>query len=343
MQKKESFTSRARRQVAAWRNKWRHLLRSRRRLSVEHVNNGSVQVTAGTAYDRGGRLDLAPWLPPSRKTLLIRPSRAPESEESKLLLLLHGCRQSTDDFARGAAITEFAERHGWTVLMLSQSRRANWHRCWNWFDPATLRGKGEVAIALNALNEISASTKIGAAQTYVAGLSSGAALGAAMCACYPERFAGAMLHSGVPFGASKSPLDARRLLKTGPARDVTTMVSEGDYVPTLVVHGANDEVVVPVHADEIIRQSLTQSGGIAAGDPLPTPDHSATNPHPGHLARLDDFGPHRRILIEGLGHAWSGGADGEAYFDPAGPSALELMLDFVGHIGAPKSGEPLAA
>ena len=36
----------------------------------------------------------------------------------------------------------------------------------------------------------------------------------------------------------------------------------------------------------------------------------------------------RLVKVEGLRHAWSGGAPGQAFADPAGPDALKIALRF---------------
>jgi poly(3-hydroxybutyrate) depolymerase len=37
---------------------------------------------------------------------------------------------------------------------------------------------------------------------------------------------------------------------------------------------------------------------------------------------------HELLEIEGLGHAWSGGAAGHPHTDPQGPCATEMILAF---------------
>ena len=64
-----------------------------------------------------------------------------------LLLMLHGCSQTPEDFAAGTGMNVLAERTPLLVAYPAQHESANWHACWNWFDPAHQRREhGEPAL-----------------------------------------------------------------------------------------------------------------------------------------------------------------------------------------------------
>src|SRR5436190_13482038 len=64
-----------------------------------------------------------------------------------LLVMLHGCTQSPDDFARGTRMNTLAHRHGYVVAYPAQSPKNNAGKCWNWFRSGDQqRGRGEPAL-----------------------------------------------------------------------------------------------------------------------------------------------------------------------------------------------------
>ncbi|HUM07535.1 MAG TPA: PHB depolymerase family esterase, partial [Acidocella sp.] len=56
-----------------------------------------------------------------------------QGQPSPLIVMLHGCTQSPDDFAAGTRMNAVAEEHGCLVVYPAQTRAANISKCWNWF------------------------------------------------------------------------------------------------------------------------------------------------------------------------------------------------------------------
>jgi hypothetical protein len=64
-----------------------------------------------------------------------------------LLIMLHGCTQSPDDFAAGTRMNRLAEERGCYVAYPEQNAKANPSRCWNWFQPGDqVRDQGEPSL-----------------------------------------------------------------------------------------------------------------------------------------------------------------------------------------------------
>src|SRR5436190_1589365 len=81
-----------------------------------------------------------------RNCKIYTPSK-PVAPKAPLVVLLHGCTQDADTFARGTRMNDEAESRGWIVLYPEQPSSANQNKCWNWFQPDHQeRGKGEPAL-----------------------------------------------------------------------------------------------------------------------------------------------------------------------------------------------------
>jgi poly(3-hydroxybutyrate) depolymerase len=93
--------------------------------------------------------------------------------------------------------------------------------------------------------------------------------------------------------------------------------------------------VNPVNADQIIAQLKARVEKIAdpSAGPLLTGIERRIESR-GHTYREQDSTRHRevvlrKIVVEGLGHAWSGGDMNYEFNDSNGPDASRFILDFV--------------
>ncbi|MFU8832914.1 MAG: alpha/beta hydrolase family esterase, partial [Wenzhouxiangella sp.] len=98
-----------------------------------------------------------------------------------LLLMLHGCTQTPDDFARGTRMNELAVEQGYVVAWPAQSVERNQNRCWNWFRGGDQqRDQGEPAILAALTRQLVTTYQLDAKRIYVAGLSAGGAMAAVL-------------------------------------------------------------------------------------------------------------------------------------------------------------------
>ena len=257
-----------------------------------------------------------------------RPGRRP------LVIMLHGCTQSPDDFAAGTRMNELAEEEGIFVAYPRQSSRANAQKCWNWFEPADQgREMGETGIIAGLARAIATEHPIDRSRIYIAGLSAGGAAAANIARAYPDLFAAVGVHSGLAAGCARdlpSALSAMRVgapgseAPGGAAGFGAGSVTQALRVPTIVFHGEGDGTVSPRNADAILAQA-------GVGGLTPRTERGSSAGHSYQRTRYADEAGRVQVeawSIQGAGHAWAGGSPAGSYTDPNGPDASRAMLDF---------------
>lgn len=300
----------------------------------------------GRASSSRGRLTSAPGVEPSRDYLVYVPRGWTRDRRAPLRVLCHGCRQTVEELAALTRIAEHADREGTLVLLPRQSKAANAWGCWNWFEANTERGAGEAAIVAAQIVHARRRYRARRERVFVAGMSAGGALAAVLGLRYPRLVRGVFVHSGLACGAASSAASALSVMRHGPDNDVGRIADDARSgarrstpldVALLVVHGDRDDVVAPVNATALVEQYLRFNGyaSTSGNGALPPADASSREVVHAHYAiRRDDWKIEgrvrvRRVQVEGLGHAWSGGDAAYAYADPRGPDALALLTDFI--------------
>jgi poly(hydroxyalkanoate) depolymerase family esterase len=245
-----------------------------------------------------------------------------------LVVMLHGCTQSPDDFAAGTRMNAHAEEHTCLVAYPAQASSANASRCWNWFSPSDQRrGQGEPSLIAGITRQVMRDYSVDHERVYVAGLSAGAAAAAIMGMTYPDLYAAIGVHSGLACGAAGDLPSAFAAMRQGEAVAVRQSGDLRRMVPTIVFHGDRDTTVHPRNGDQVIAQSRATTMNLQT-----TVRHGHAPGGYAYSVTLHTDARGQTILehwvIHGAGHAWSGGSPAGSYTDPQGPDATREMQRF---------------
>jgi poly(hydroxyalkanoate) depolymerase family esterase len=262
----------------------------------------------------------------SRDYKLYVPSGC-KGQSVPLVVMLHGCTQSPDDFAAGTRMNELAEAHRFLVAYPEQSPSANAQKCWNWFRAGDqVRGQGEPSIISGLTREIMSDFPVDPVRVFIAGLSAGGATAAIMGSAYPELYAAIGVHSGLAPGAANDMPSAFSAMRQGAARVRREQNGSRQPLAVIVFHGDADHTVNAMNGEQIIeamradadlRETVIHgqaSGGIAYTRTVRTDAHG------------DALSEH--WVLKGAGHAWSGGSSTGSYTEPRGPDASREMIRF---------------
>ena len=261
----------------------------------------------------------------SRRYKVFRPGSLPPTGRVPMVVMLHGCTQDPDDFARGTRINELAYSEGLIVVYPEQTGAYNPQKCWNWYDPANQGpGAGEPAIIAGITRELMRRLPVDPARVYIAGVSAGGAMAVNTAAAYPELYAAAGAHSAIPYRAAADVASAVSAMRSGPASPdalPAPFAAGVAAVPLIVFHGAADAVVNAENGRRLADQWRRAVGA---------KDFTRHQVDAGGLrATRDVSGPFVELwMVDGLGHAWSGGSPAGTYTSAAGPDASREMLRF---------------
>jgi poly(3-hydroxybutyrate) depolymerase len=224
-----------------------------------------------------------------------------------LVVALHGCTETADQFRQLSGFDDLAAAKGFIVVYPEQSKSNNPFGCWDWFNAQQVtRGASEPSLIAGITAWVQQNYSIDP-HRYTAG---------AACAGW----------------RSDDPELAGR-------RAYQAMGAYARPIPFMVFHGDQDPIVPPVNAQQSVRawqvaddwaDDGAENGsipswpaktrfGVAAGGQWYTIQYYSDG-HGHELAQC--------WIVHGMGHAWSGGNPGVQFADPAGPSESSAMYDF---------------
>ena len=272
------------------------------------------------------------YLPPP----VVKSTNSEQNTRMPLMVLLHGCTQNAQDFARGTAMNDLAGQHHAMVLYPEQISKSNSARCWNWFEPGHQQaGRGEpgmiAALTLHVLATHPDPQGADPSRVYIAGLSAGGAMAAVVAGLHPETFAAVGVPSGLAAGAAQDMVSAFIAMHSGAKSHAPDKTSA---LPTIVFHGTADKTVHPDNGEHIISAAVAtlKASGLALIETCTTEGEAKGNK--GQSAQRTQYSTPdgtsyaEHWLVGGGPHAWSGGNAAGSYTDPDGPSASKAMLAF---------------
>ena len=273
------------------------------------------QFSSGSYADKNGSRDYKLFVPPGDDA----------SKALPLVVMLHGCTQNPDDFALGTGMNDAALAQGFYVLYPAQTQNANASRCWNWFMRShQQRDLGEPSILANMTREVMANHNIDPQRVYVAGLSAGGAMAAILGDAYPDLFAAVGVHSGLATGSAKDVQSAFGVMNSGVSAGSSRDNAAHQTPPTIVFHGDQDTTVNPANGAHVAVVSAADSPVETQGEHSENGRSYTKNIYRNSTGLVST----EHWVVQGAGHAWSGGSARGSYTDVRGPSATKEMLRF---------------
>ncbi len=191
------------------------------------------------------------------------PSNAP------LVIALHGCTQTADEYDRGTGWSSLADHLGFAVVYPQQQLANNPKNCFSWFlRHEVMRGSGEALSIREMVEHATETSAADRSRVYVTGLSAGGAMASVMLATYPEIFAGGAIIAGLPYGCANNVqqafeamfIEQEHVAQVLGDRVRAASAHRGPWPKISVWHGTRDPIVKCSNGEEIIRQWINVHG-----------------------------------------------------------------------------------
>lgn len=321
--------------------------KSMKRLSFLLVVLLIISLFPITTYASGGTFTTVTY--GSRDYKIYVPSTYDGTTEVPLMVMLHGGAQDPDQFAAGTRMNQLAEEKNFIVIYPRQPQSANSSKCWNWFETAHQhRGTGEPALIVGMINDVKSNYNINDNMVYAAGISAGGAMSVILAATYPDVIHGIGVQSGLEYIAATSMMGAFTAMSSGgPAPNTQGVTAYNEMaksiaglMPVIVFHGTSDYTVNITNGHQILSQwaqtndladdgtdnnsiddvaDIVENKSVEGGR---TYTRYAYEDASGNILM-------EKYLVDGMGHAWSGGSTAGNYTDAAGPDATGIIWSFL--------------
>jgi len=288
------------------------------------------------------------------------------SGTASLVMVLHGCSQTSQDVLRDWGMQAAADRYGFILVtpFITRWDGLRGSNCWGfWLPQHRQRGSGESEDLYQIAREVEQRFPIDPQRRYVTGLSSGGAMAAILAVTHNEYWAAVATVAGLPYGEDAM---AVSILGVCPGwsqfhplpRTVATMRAQlgaNPYpMPLLVVQNERD-CSVKQAAGLLLRDAqlalygapgrqtaaATAQGEATPCQPVYAQDYGCRHARHSRDGRPDSPSLVETVWYEGplatpyrwdqdLGHYWIGGEHGQEgpYTRREGPSHPDIIWDF---------------
>lgn len=293
----------------------------------------------------------------ARDYLLFTPSQLAPPKDRALVVFLHGCSQTANDAMDGVPWNALAERRGFAVVYPEQSLAidGNAARCWNTGQaPVYPRGQHELETLARITRDVRNELRVPAGRVFIAGISSGALMSAAMAATYPDLYAamGSVVGCGYPCGDATGVAAWNRMGTYARRVPGFFVAGSADYLINVAAsqagvagwaaandladNGARDQSVaaVPERTERGSGRAQPTSTDLCI-QPSNNPciaDAVGWSDYPTTITRYRDT--KGRVVVEGwllhgMSHSYPGGdRTAGTYTDPHGPDVTTAMFEF---------------
>jgi poly(hydroxyalkanoate) depolymerase family esterase len=240
-----------------------------------HSLKSKFESLVESARRKAARVGAAPARPPTRlrevtgfasnpgnlRMFAYAPEHLPPG--APLVVALHGCTQSGDEYDYGTGWSSLADKLGFAVIYPQQQPANNPRNCFSWFLPDDVaRGQGEARSIREMVEHAITMFAADRGRVFVTGLSAGGAMATVMLATYPEVFAGGAIIAGLPYGCASNVQQAFELMFTPQEHGAEVLGDRvrrasrhrGRWPKISVWHGTSDPIVQSSNGEDIVRQ-----------------------------------------------------------------------------------------
>lgn len=277
------------------------------------------------------------------------PNTLKKNSKFPVVIMLHGCQQNAEDFAKGTRIEKWADKNKFIALFPEQNSAFNSFRCWNWIIPGNNSRMGESQVIIQMLDTVLKEHNGDNERVFAVGMSAGGSMVSILGNCYPERFKALASHDGSQFYSSYFGLDFTEIVLNGASVPALVSASYGNScsssvtnrpnkMPIIIFHGMKSPLMSPTHAVQVESEFIAFNDYLDNGVKdnsfflekgvlnIPASDvygyNLFTTTNTDHEVLIE------RYMIDDLTHGWSGGVKDMPYNDPKGPDASALIFKF---------------